>query len=175
MVLYCPFAPDVVYTGNWFLSFVLRSRSLIIPEQKCAVVLRWLLQDPELWFALFTYCCCFWFYLRIRWCSGMRKGGFFCRSAPSRAGIVQAGGSRHSSWRFTRILVLHSWDQLHKHVIWDFWFGKKCGGFHFFQDPALIMVIYLQIPTGSFQAALVNRGECETAWAKQRVEFLFWG
>lgn len=46
------------------------------------------------------------------------------------------------------------------------------GGFRFFQDPALIMVIYLQIPTGSFQAALVNRGGCETAWAKQRVEFL---
>lgn len=49
-----------------------------------------------------------------------------------------------------------------------FGFAKSGGGcFRFFKDPALTMVIYLQIPTGSFQAALVNRGGCETAWAKQ--------
>lgn len=55
-----------------------------------------------------------------------------------------------------------------------FGFAKKWlrGGFHFFQDPALIMVIHLQIPTDSFQAVLVHTGGCETAGAKQRVEFL---
>ena len=34
------------------------------------------------------------------------------------------------------------------------------------------MVIYLQIPTGSFQAALVNRAGCENAWVKERLDFL---
>lgn len=87
----------------------------------------------------FLYWCCFWFYFRIRWCcrwhwwSGMRKGGFFCRLATSRAGIVQECRSRNSSWRFTRILVLHSCDQLQKHVIYDFWFCKKRGVFLLFK------------------------------------------
>lgn len=53
-----------------------------------------------------------------------------------------------------------------------FGFAKSGEFFCFLKDLPLIMVIYLQIPAGSFQAALVNRGGCETAWAKQRVEFL---
>lgn len=37
------------------------------------------------------------------------------------------------------------------------------------------MVIYLRIPTGSFQDALVNRAGCENSWVKEWAEFLIWG